>query len=568
MWKFKNIWPYFVFIFSILLAVVANNDALVRTIKDNERYQQILTMARKQRTQGQKISRISYQLYLGEDKTEEFIQSLHFWDSLQTEFHNAARDFETARAIEAEHSRNAHKLTERQKTLYTQYISIADNAINKTVIDSISARTTVYVNEIQDFINRVSELAEARLAKNQTRQRLIVILSALCLIAEIFLLVVPYHKKLLLAYKQLKLQKNEIERQKQLLDVLSGDSLLAYWYWNFKKESGFSSVSFKKMFGYEDSMPDNRETWTNLLHPEDSGKVTRAANEHFVNFHNAPLEMVIRMYHADGRMMYVANKIKVMEWNDDGTPESLIATLSDISPIIRAKEDSEKLNQTKDKLFSIIAHDLRGPIKNIKYLIELKQDEIITQEEFLEHVDLVKQNITYLSDAMDNLLTWAQGQMKGFTAATAEVKVWEVVKLAVNLMRESAGNKNISILTSVPTGILALADQDHIFLILRNLLSNAIKFTPENGLIKIAATTQDTMVVISVTDNGMGLSADDINKIRQKNAMFTTMGTEGEKGTGLGLDLCFEMAEKNNGTIEIVSEKGKGSTFNLFIPMA
>jgi PAS domain S-box len=225
-----------------------------------------------------------------------------------------------------------------------------------------------------------------------------------------------------------------------------------------------------------------------------------------------------------------------------------------------------KSNETKDKLLSIIAHDLRTPVNNMRSIIDMQQAGIISQEEFVMYIDNIKTNIDYLSTAMDNMLTWAFGQMNGFKSNPDAVNLCDVGELAIRLYKTSAEKKNITLSNDSDNTHLAFADRDNAFLVIRNLLNNAIKFTPEGGLVKLVSELGTDTVRLSVQDNGRGISRENIEKILQRSTMYTTAGTSGEKGTGLGLDLCMEMAAKDGGTIEIESEPGQGSSFTLILP--
>ncbi|RYE25642.1 MAG: PAS domain S-box protein [Sphingobacteriales bacterium] len=225
-------------------------------------------------------------------------------------------------------------------------------------------------------------------------------------------------------------------------------------------------------------------------------------------------------------------------------------------------------NATKDKLFSIIAHDLRSPINNMKALIDMEQNGILTQEEFMTYLGQIKQNTDYLSGAMDNMLYWAMSQLEGFKMKPRKVNIADTVKNAMNLYSSMLTEKNISVINNTDPRHCAFADADQSFLIVRNLLSNAIKFTPIGGDIYLQTNVDGNDVSLSIQDNGAGISNADIEKIKNSNSLHSTRGTEGEKGTGLGLGLCFEMAERNNGSIDIVSKPGKGSIFTVTLPLA
>jgi|GEM_PF-1805467 PAS domain S-box len=233
----------------------------------------------------------------------------------------------------------------------------------------------------------------------------------------------------------------------------------------------------------------------------------------------------------------------------------------------QTKERLSESNDTKDKLFSIIAHDLRSPINNMKSLIDMKEEDIITQEEFSLYLAQIKQNVHYVSGAMDNMLYWAQSQMEGFRRKPRRVSLGEIADMAINLYDSSLSQKRITVINSADTEHYALVDADHLFIILRNLVNNAMKFTPDGGHIYIDTCITDTEAQVIVKDDGPGMSADVLQTLRSHNTLYTTPGTQGEKGTGLGLNLCYELTEKNNGTLKIHSQLGKGSIFTVTLPL-
>jgi PAS domain S-box-containing protein len=233
----------------------------------------------------------------------------------------------------------------------------------------------------------------------------------------------------------------------------------------------------------------------------------------------------------------------------------------------KTRQDLYNSNKTKDKLLSIIAHDLRSPLNNIKSLIELKSADVISFEEFTNYLDDMKVSIAQVSDAMENMLQWAFTQKDGFTANKSKVNIMDTATMAADLYTRSFQDKHIAFSNNASTEHFANADANHVFLILRNLINNAIKFTPENGSITIETGQQGDVVRISVRDTGVGMTAEQLDSLRKHASLQSTHGTNGEGGTGLGLNFCFEIAEKGGGHIEVASEQGKGSVFTLVLPV-
>ncbi len=227
-----------------------------------------------------------------------------------------------------------------------------------------------------------------------------------------------------------------------------------------------------------------------------------------------------------------------------------------------------EVNTAKNKLFSILGHDLRAPIGSLEGMLELMNIGMVSYEEFQELMPQFHKNVKNLQSTLENLLQWSISQMEGMNAQPMEVSVKMIAEEQMLLFAEVSKEKYISLKAELLENIMIWADENHVRLLLRNLINNALKFTHEGGEIKILATAQLHLqtVVISVQDNGVGIPPEQANKLFKKNLSFTTYGTGGEKGTGLGLQLCQEIVGKNGGKIWVVSEQGKGSTFSFSLP--
>jgi signal transduction histidine kinase len=226
------------------------------------------------------------------------------------------------------------------------------------------------------------------------------------------------------------------------------------------------------------------------------------------------------------------------------------------------------LNETKDKLFSIIAHDLRGPIGAFQGLLDLFRNGEMGKEEFIDFIPKLGHDIDHISFTLNNLLTWGQSQMKGSVTRPAVIPVENIVDDNFNLLSEIAEGKSIKLVSNVPSNTLAWVDGDQLDIVIRNLISNALKFTKANGLVSVAAQEKTDHWEIAVRDTGIGMPKETVDTIFSKNTNITTYGTNNEKGTGLGLSLCKEMVEKNNGTIWVDSVPQQGSCFYFTVPKA
>jgi signal transduction histidine kinase/ActR/RegA family two-component response regulator len=230
----------------------------------------------------------------------------------------------------------------------------------------------------------------------------------------------------------------------------------------------------------------------------------------------------------------------------------------------KKNEYLEVLNKTKDRLFSIIGHDLRSPLAGIGSLLDLVSLETGENDysRIKEYTTLMKKSASTVIDLLDNLLNWSRSQNNSLHIKNESFSINKLIEDNLDFFGNVIRLKNIEIsYIKNETEMLVVADMMMITTVLRNLLNNAIKFTPMYGRITVSAKQAGEYVEISVSDTGIGIEEDNKDKLFNFTTNISTYGTEGEKGTGLGLVLCRDFVEKNGGTIWFESEYGKGSTF-------
>lgn len=238
--------------------------------------------------------------------------------------------------------------------------------------------------------------------------------------------------------------------------------------------------------------------------------------------------------------------------------------------LVRKSAELRELNATKDKLFSIVAHDLRSPFQSILGLSDILVEEAATAapEELGAHARAVRDAAVRTLELLDNLLHWANVQQDGLTLAPRRVELGKVWDAVLPLVRSAADRKRIEIRRDLPNRMEILTDSDVLQSVLRNLLSNAIKFTPAGGWVHISVGRVDDFVQIAVADSGIGIRPENLANLFGEGAGMSRPGTADEAGTGLGLVLCKEFVGRLGGRIEVASEVGKGSTFTVFLPHA
>ncbi|MDC0008314.1 HAMP domain-containing histidine kinase, partial [bacterium] len=235
--------------------------------------------------------------------------------------------------------------------------------------------------------------------------------------------------------------------------------------------------------------------------------------------------------------------------------------------LLRNEAELSTLNNTKDKLFSIIAHDLKGPINSFRGLLEMHTTGSVSKEEYDIIIPKALQGIQGISEMLNNLLVWARTQMLGTILNQENIDVNELVQNTVSILNTTAKNKKISLVNTIPKNTISYSDRNHLRIIIRNLIGNAIKFTNPKGEILISSTELDTKLQITVADNGIGMNAETLEMLFTTEPMKSTFGTNNEKGTGLGLLLCKEMAESNGGELWVSSVLNKGTTIYFTVPL-
>ena len=251
--------------------------------------------------------------------------------------------------------------------------------------------------------------------------------------------------------------------------------------------------------------------------------------------------------------------------------EEVIARVSTHLKMHWQNQELYDLNASKDKLFSIIAHDLRGPFNGFLGLTQIMAEELssLTMEEIQEIAVDMKSSATNLFRLLENLLHWTRMQ-QGLTKLVPEtLTLFTTTSDSVEMILDSAKSKGISIALDIHKDLKILADKNSFQTIMRNLVSNAIKFTNKGGNISISAAPHtEGMVRISIKDSGIGISPEMLENLFRIDVKIGRKGTEGESSTGLGLLLCKEFVEKHGGKIWAESEEGKGSDFIFTMPFA
>jgi signal transduction histidine kinase len=224
-------------------------------------------------------------------------------------------------------------------------------------------------------------------------------------------------------------------------------------------------------------------------------------------------------------------------------------------------------NQQKDKLFSIVAHDLRGPLNSLKGLLDFLKEKKLSEQEIGTMMTELRRNVDSSSELVGNLLFWASSQLDGIVVKPVILPMQALVHDTLALFAHQAREKNVALREELSPGLQGYADKDMIQMVIRNLVSNAIKFCRPGDSVTVYSNQTAREVEIRVADTGIGMKEDALERIRRRES-FTSYGTAKEKGTGLGMLLCQDFTMANNGRFRVESEWGKGACCYFTIPVA
>jgi PAS domain S-box-containing protein len=370
------------------------------------------------------------------------------------------------------------------------------------------------------------------------------------------------------AFERLNYQKQLFDRELQLKLAIENTEA-GLWDYNIATDYLYVNDVWLKILGYEsEDLIPHISSWRDRLHPDESADVIKRLTDHLEG-KTEKYESIHRMKTKYGTWKWVMDKGKVTKRDERGAPLRAIGTFIDLDNQKKAEENLSVLNATKDKLFSIIAHDLRGPIGAMMHISDMLSDmehfDVTTFKMFINSQKELSQNTFQL---LENLLSWAIYNRNNIQYNPCKIDLNSIIEDNIVNIKFRAGQKAIAINFNNQEHHAAFADVDMVRLIIRNLLSNAVKFTSPNETITIGLKNGNDSVEICVTNPGPGISEENVEKILSETDFYSTHGTNNERGSGLGLKVCRSFIALNHGQFFIKSIPGKETTFSFTLPVA
>lgn len=365
---------------------------------------------------------------------------------------------------------------------------------------------------------------------------------------------------------------DELHKKDALLNITGQTAKVGGWEFDTETMKQTWTDEVFKIHELETTFDPNVGNGINFYAPE-SRPVIENAVDRAIQF-GEPFDLKLKFITNKGNHRWVHSIGKAYQVN--GKTKRVVGSIQDITDHQQAEETIKlqneeliKMNASKDKFFSIIAHDLKTPFNSILGFSEHLIDQINEKnyEQIAEFAGIIRQSSIRVMDLLMNLIEWAQAQSGRIEFKPEYFEINTIISEVILLMKGNADQKAIIITNKLSSGIQVYADKAMLSTVLRNLISNAIKFTKPEGRITILAEEKQNEITVSISDNGVGLSKERIDKLFEITEKYSTSGTQNEKGTGLGLILCKEFIEKNNGKIWVESEVGIGTTFYFSIPI-
>lgn len=356
------------------------------------------------------------------------------------------------------------------------------------------------------------------------------------------------------------------------------DLLYTFERYENKMLPTYFSKAVEKISGYtQTEFLSDQRLFLKIIHPDDFKDIKKRLAFLWKSESQTASEFEFRILNKSGNVVWVRNKINVIR-DADGNIQKVYGLVSDITFNKRAEEELKqsaanlkKLNDAKDRFLSIISHDLRAPFSSILGFTDLLlEDDTLTEEEKQQYISYIQDSSKSMLSLVNSMLDWTRLQTGRIKFEPEKLNAREIVESSINTVSGIALKKGVEIENLVEPGLHIFADKNLILQVFNNLLSNAVKFTKlgDRIIISVDASQTSRFIRFSVKDTGVGIKEGNLDKLFSIETKFTSEGTAGEKGSGLGLSLVKEIIEKHGGSIDVKSEFGRGTEFIFTIPVA
>lgn len=407
-----------------------------------------------------------------------------------------------------------------------------------------------------------------------------IILLVFVLVLIVLIMVIAWIRLLRMQIKRktehLRIKNLELQRSEEKFRVITENSSDIIWHLDANFLVTYISPADERVRGYKKEEVLGQSLFS-ILKPEGIELLKDANRKRLFDLsqgrRSAPAIYELEERCKDGRWVWI-EATAVASYDADGRLSGYHGVSRDITERKKAEqllkqreEQLSRLNATKDRLFSIIGHDLRSPFHAIMGLSELMMEQPGKFEHHVEYLSMIHTSAKNTLILLDNLLNWARAQTGNNVFNPEPLPLSACIREVIEESNSMARIKNISISFHPTSDIYLSADQNMLYTILRNLLSNAIKYSHANATIHVSVNPKDAFVEISITDQGVGMSEEAQANLFKTDSVVSTAGTANEKGSGLGLLLCKEFVEQHGGSIWVSSSKGVGSTFIFTLPL-
>lgn len=369
---------------------------------------------------------------------------------------------------------------------------------------------------------------------------------------------------------------NSFERREYLERLKSSEIRLkmaiesaneALWDWNFQSGELYLNENWYKMSGYtSEELSGLSNLWYRFIDKEDLPNVIDNWNRH-ISGETEFYEQINRIVTKEGSKKWVITKGMVVKRDKDGNPLRAVGIQADITEQKEREEELRKLVATRDMYFSIIAHDLRGPIGSFAGLTEMMNTSSLDKESEKEIISELAKLSKSTFELLENLLIWARSQRGDVALNLTQINLSTLLEIVLSPLKTLAQQKNISLINEVKDGTTVFADSEALSLIIRNIVSNSIKFTKSGGRVLVSSKKRDSLMEISIIDNGIGMPKEVADRLFTSDGYQTRRGTDNEKGSGLGLMMSSDFVKRMGGEIKVESIENIGTRVFFTVPV-